>query len=191
VRLVILGIAAATLFAFASGPVAAQQSDPNPTPTPTPTPTPEANPSVNGWPDIHKTLGKRTFTVGKVRATATITLVNGRLILKVPFKGRHLPAAVRKLSVKGTLVWRTIHESSTTGFKLHPAKRFSGRDKRDVGKKQVKWTYTKSWSIPVPTVTEVWQLRISARFNGAKITGSDPLRMPFIVLVPAAAAEPS
>jgi hypothetical protein len=200
------------VLAVVSGPVAAQEPDPNPTstatptatatpdvlpattPVPTPTvvatPMPTPTPESGGWPVVHKVLAKQRFTIGRVRSSVLITLDNGKLTLKVSCRGRHL-SAVRRLSIKGKLIWRTVREPAPTGFKLHPVRRFSGRDKLDAGKRKVKWTYSKSWSIPLPVVAEVWQLRLSARFNGSKITGIDPLPVPFPLLVPATVLEPS
>jgi hypothetical protein len=53
------------------------------------------------------------------------------------------------------------------------------------GTKSLKWTFTKKWCSTAPTTTEVWKLFLSARFNGVKVTGSDPLIKPFVIEVPA------
>jgi hypothetical protein len=195
-------LAVAALFAIVSGPVAAQQSDPGPTPTPTetptatpepvatatptPTPTPTVTPAVTpgfcaGWPAINKRLGKQPFAVGKFRGTATVSIVNGRLNLKVAYKGRRLSGKRGKLSLKATLLFRTINESPSSFHTFHSAKKhFSIK----AGKRSVSRTFNRHWCvIPMPTLTEVWRLLLNSSFKGAKVPGGR-LIMPFVLVPP-------
>jgi hypothetical protein len=76
------------LLASINGPASAQQPDPGPTPTATPTATPTVTPTPTptpvtkvpsacpGWQAFHKTV-RSPFSVGKLRATATVTIVDG------------------------------------------------------------------------------------------------------------------
>jgi hypothetical protein len=191
-------IALAAVTATNSGRATAQQQDPVASPTPTATTTPTATPTATptpadntpeqvpgacpGWPAFSKKLAKQPFTVGKLRGNASVSLVNGKLTLSIVFQGRRLSGKAGKLTLRGKLTFRTIEEHPLT---KHTFRAYSGMRRLKSGTKSLKWTFTKKWCSTAPTTTEVWKLFLSARFNGVKVTGSDPLIKPFVIEVPA------
>jgi hypothetical protein len=182
------------LLASINGPASAQQPDPGPTPTATPTATPTVTPTPTptpvtkvpsacpGWQAFHKTV-RSPFSVGKLRATATVTIVDGLMSVKVKVTGK-LRRPVKKLTLSGRLVHRNL-----STLKFTPFKSFRGRDKRDTGTRRVKWTFApKGWCLPPQERTEVWQLRLHARLKAVRQSGRNDIMEPFPVVPPVAAS---
>jgi hypothetical protein len=179
VRHYITAVLVAAFFAVACAAVSAQEPALSPTPQPSLGPTAQEQ-GCPGWPAFQKTV-RSPFSVGKLRATATVTIVDGLMSVKVKVTGK-LRGPVQKLTLSGKLVHRDL-----STLKFTPFKSFRGRDKHDMGKRKVKWTFApKGWCLPSQERTEVWQLRLHARLKAVRQNGRNDIMEPFPIVPPAA-----